>query len=782
MAETKSCTYKKSFWKQDVFKLTKPDISKWDIVSVCMGFFLAMASPLPGIAPFGISYLAQERRLRLKTLLLFFAVSLGSFAACGRLGGAKYTMAGLIYLSGLFILKQGIKINDVTASLIAGGAILVSGIAMQLIEGLSLLGTILLLCETAVGVSATLMMEKSVQALSSKSFSPETLDSDSKLSLAAVLLIVLLGFQEIYLGSSLSVMMVMAAIVLLVVSTGCGAEYSTGTGVVLGIVCGIGSDFFMPILGAFSFCGFLSGVFSKFGKGGVIAGIVLANGIMAVYTGSAMESVLSLYEVLVASVIFGFVPKAWIEYVKTVLCMDKGDRENIMRIKSQIKTRLNQVVVAVENMARIINGFAPKEEGRFEDVSILFDATADKVCSKCRKSDICWGKDFNNTYDEMFKLLEILKAKGVIKPEDVTERLAANCTNTSKLIDELNHQFDIYRVHQVWNSKISESRKLVAGQLDGVSEIIEGLSSDIDNETGKSAVSAYEIRARLEMSGIKVKDINVIDDAYGRHRVELIVKSHNAQGKERRAIEKVVKSISGCSRMAKEEVLANKKLMRLVFSAEERFAVETEHASRGVHRANGDNFRLIHLKGGKFVIALSDGMGTGEGAAKESQAILELIDSLLEAGFNCDVAVKMVNSIMIMRSNSNAFVTLDLCIIDLYTGETRFIKTGAEPSFIMNKGGRIRTVKAKSLPVGLIADAQAEVSSTKIQDGDKIVMMTDGVSMSEAERPWVNGFLKEKQNCDSEISKEILNRAIEENHGTVRDDMTVLTVKLKAVG
>ncbi len=780
MAQTRSYTYVKKIWKQELARGLKREFLMRDIGIICMGFFLAMAMPLPGIAPFGISFLAQERKLRLKSLLLFLTVCLGGFAACGRLGGAKYTAAGIIYLCSLFILKRGVKINDIAAALIAGGAILISGVAALIVEGMGLLSVILLLCETAAAVSATLMMEKSIQALSNREFSLRNMDGDTKLSLGAVMLIALLGFQGIYLGSSLSIMMVAATVILLTVSAGCGAGYSTGTGVVLGIVCGIGSDFFMPILGAFSFCGFLSGVFSRFGKGGVIAGVVLANGIMAVYTGTAMESVLSLYEVLLAAVIFGFVPTSWTQYVRSVIYIDEGNRESIMKIKSGIKARLNQVAAAVENMAKTVNGYYAGGGNAAEEVSALFDRTADKVCRKCRKSTMCWGKDFDTTYDEMFKLVEVLRAKGVVKSEDITERLAANCTSSARLIEELNHQYDIYRVNQVCSSKILESRKLVAGQLDGMSNIIESLSRDIDKEAGDSAVSAYEIRTRLEMSGVRVKDINIIDDQYGRQRVELVVKAHSSQGRERRTIERVIKSISGCSRMTKEEILENKKLLRLVFSPEERFEVETEHASRGVQNENGDSLSMLRIKGGKFVIALSDGMGTGERAAKESQAMLELLGSFLEAGFDCRLAVKMINSIMAMRSDE-AFVTLDLCIIDLYTGEVQFVKTGAEPSYILNKGGRVRMVKAASLPVGLVADAGAEVSKAKMQDGDKIIMMTDGVGTSATGTSWINGFLKEKPCEDGEISEKILNRAIEQSHGTVRDDMTVLAVKLKAV-
>ncbi len=781
MAEVKSYTYEKRLLRYDILKGIKIYLSKWDIITICMGFFLAMAVPLPNVAPFGIAYLAQERRLRPKTVLLFLTTSLGSFIACGRLGGAKYIMAGIIYISCLFILKRGIKISDMTAALISGGAVLVSGIAMEFIRGITVLGIILLLCETAMTVSATLMMEKSIYAIGNKKIMLENLDGDTKLSICAVLLVALLGFQEIYIGSSLSVMLVIATVILLTISAGGGAEYSTGAGVVLGIVCGIGSDFFMPILGAFSFCGFLSGVFSKFGKGGVIAGVVLANAIMAVYTGSAIESVLSLYEVFVAAVIFGFVPSRWIDYVKQTFCLDDKDRENIMKIKLGIKSRLGLAAAAIENMAKSMNGFTAKDNLE-QDISVIFDRTADNMCGKCRKSAICWGKGFDNTYDEMFKLLDVLKAKGVIKPEDITERLAANCSNVSGLAQELNHQFDLYRVHQVWRNKVAESRKLVGKQLGGMSEIIESLSNEIDKETGDSAASLYEIRSRLEMSGIKVKDINIFEDPYRRNRVEVTVKAANAQGKERRTIEKIVKSISGCSSMAKEDIPGSKRYVRLVFSAQERFLVETEHASRGVQDKNGDNFKMIHLKGGKFVIALSDGMGTGERAAKESQAILELINSFLEAGFDFKVAVKMINSIMIMRSEPDVFVTLDLCIIDLYTGEVRFIKTGAEPSFILNKGGRVRTVKTSSLPVGLLADAEAGVVTTKLQDGDKIVMLTDGVSMGESDNTWVDRFIQEKSDNGGEISKEILNRALEKSGDAVKDDMTVLTVSLKAVG
>ncbi|MDO4744054.1 MAG: stage II sporulation protein E [Clostridia bacterium] len=790
MAETEVYTYEENVRRKKAGKVRflqgiEIKISKQDVFSGCIGFFLAMAMPLPGMAPFGMAYLAQERKLSLKAVLSFILVSLGTMAVCDRLGSAKYISAGIIYLCVLFVLEKGIRINDVAAGVIAGVSILATGIAALIIEGVTFLGVILLLCEAAVVVSGTLMMEKSIQALKRKEFLPGELDGDTKLSMAAVILVALLSLKEIYLGTAFSVMNCVAAALLLVVAAGCGAGYSTGMGVLLGVVCGIGGDFFMPVLGAFSFCGFLAGAFSRFGKGGAIAGIILANGIMVVYTNSAVESVLSLYEILASAVIFSFIPKAWVEWVKTAVCIDENDRESIVKIKEGLRARICSVAAAFESMSKTMEKLSDKEnKAEDSDVAALFDETADKVCAKCRKSAVCWGQNFNSTYDEMFHILNALREKGVVRPEDVSEHFAAKCLNIGGFLEELNHRFDIYRVRQVWRSKLTESRRLVGKQLGGMSEILENLTTEIDGKTQKSMASAWEIRSRLEISGIKPRDVNIMQDKYGRCRVEVVMKANKCQGKQRRSIEKIMKAVAGVSVMSREEVLEDKKLVRLVFSEAERYEVETEHASKAASEKNGDNFRFLHLENGKFIIAISDGMGTGRRAAKESEAILELLDSFLQAGFDSKIAVRLINSIMIMKSEDEAFVTLDLCIIDLYTGEVKFIKTGAEPSFISNSNGRVRTVRANSLPVGLIAEAEAEVSNTKVKDGDRIVMITDGIESRDSGSLWVSEFIRESgEKCEKgELAGEILNRAVEKNGGTVKDDMTVLSVKLKAVG
>lgn len=792
MAELEPATYKRITGgtnlseREKLFHRTKreqksqPGITRYDILVRCLGFFLAMAMPIYGIAPFGLSFLAQERKFSFKALLTLAAVSAGSAAACSRIGTAKYIGAGIIYICVLFVLEKGIQFTDLTAGIAAGCSVFLTGLMVMYWQGASVSALLLLLCEVIAVVAGALVMEKSRRLLIERSFSAEKLGSDEKLSLGAVTAMLIMSLKEVYIGSSFSVMNVAASVGVLTIAAGCGVGYSTAAGVLIGLICGAGSDFFMPVLGAFSFCGFLSGIFSKFGKGGVIAGIIVANAMLIVYTNGALEPMLSLYEILASAVIFIFVPQRAVAKVRETLCLKEKDKESIQKVKDGIRSKLHFAAHSFEAMAKTLDKLSDREnEADLTDIATLFDAAADKICRNCRKSAVCWGKDFNSTYQSMFKLLELMEQKGFAEEGDLPDYFRGKCLNTAKLLGELNRQFDIYQVRQIWKGKLTESRELVGEQLTGVSRIIDDLAEEIDDGIHADTVSANDIRARLEGKGIKVRDINVFQDKNGKYRVELTVKRCYLKNGGDGAIKSIMKSALGCDIRIHETVIEDNRLVRLDIFEEEKYTVETGHACAGASDKSGDNYRFSRLSCGKYVITLSDGMGTGQRAARESEAIIELLDSFIQAGFNSSVAVKLINSIMVMKSENEAFVTIDMCIIDLYTGEAEFIKTGAEPSFIMQKNG-IETVRAASLPVGVLAGIEAEIVSRSVSDGDTIVMVTDGVETRSGGSKWIRSFIEQKKSCSSQaLASSILDRAIEENGGSVNDDMTVISVRLK---
>ncbi|MBQ7960939.1 MAG: stage II sporulation protein E [Clostridia bacterium] len=746
-----------------------------------IGFFLAMAVPYGELAPFGLSFLAQERKFSVGAILSFAAVSLGSFAVCDRLGAAKYICAGIIYIAVLFVLDKDVRMKELTAGLAAGAGIFVAGLVTVFWQGFSLGELLLLLCETAAVVAGALVIEKSVGVIQREKLSAETIDGEEKLSLGAVVALAVMGLKEIYVGSYFSVMNVVAIALLLVVAAGCGTACSTGAGVIIGIICGLGSDEFLPILGAFSFCGFLSGMFSKFGKGGVISGVVLANAILIVYTNGAMEAILTLYEIMAASVIFLFVKQKIITKVGEVICFDATERAGIKRIKTALREKLAAIAASLETMARTLETYSEKKNQKnTADIATVFDLAADKVCKKCRKSSECWNKNFDFTYHSLFELMSAMDENGSVSPFDVNEKFRAVCVDFPRLVAELNHQLDLNQVRCVWKSKVQESRTLVGEQLSGVSKVIGGLSEEIESDIAFRSISVREVEAAFEEKEIELYRVKVSGDTGGRQYVELCIRRTLWNERVRRETERIMRSLFRGEISIREMSGASEYFVSLEVCDAEKFVVETSFAERALSERNGDNYRFSHISGGKYVIALSDGMGTGSQAARESEAMLELLDSFLRAGFDSCMAVKFLNSIMLLKSDEDSFVTMDVCIIDLYTGEAEFIKTGAEPSFIM-RSNRVDTVKAASLPVGVIAEMEAEIASKTLGDGDVIIMVTDGIETRDCGSMWISEFVNRLggESPDKNLAQEILEQAVRKNDGQINDDMTVLSVKIR---
>ena len=88
---------------------------------------------------------------------------------------------------------------------------------------------------------------------------------------------------------------------------------------------------------------------------------------------------------------------------------------------------------------------------------------------------------------------------------------------------------------------------------------------------------------------------------------------------------------------------------------------------------------MTDLPGGKKGVALSDGMGSGEDAFKESTMVVEMLEELLDAGFPVKTAIQMMNTALVIGREDVRFCTVDVSLFDLYSGSCEFVKAGAQP-------------------------------------------------------------------------------------------------------
>lgn len=152
----------------------------------------------------------------------------------------------------------------------------------------------------------------------------------------------------------------------------------------------------------------------------------------------------------------------------------------------------------------------------------------------------------------------------------------------------------------------------------------------------------------------------------------------------------------------------------------------TAKIGKGCAKISGDNFTLMELPGGKKAAALSDGMGAGETACKESTLVIELLEELLAAGFPEKAAVQMINTTLATGREEIHYSTVDLSVFDLYSGECEIVKAGASSTFIKKKDC-VEHLSSTSLPIGVVHHIEIDSVRRKLEDGDFVIMVTDGI-------------------------------------------------------
>lgn len=302
-----------------------------------------------------------------------------------------------------------------------------------------------------------------------------------------------------------------------------------------------------------------------------------------------------------------------------------------------------------------------------------------------------------------------------------------------------------------------------------------GIEEDIANEEKYEKEKAGLLEL-LKQKGIEVEDISLKKE----NRFILEVYCQEILETEKiETIEKIATKVLQEKIVLNEEASVGKKLN---FLSDDKYemALGTEELTKSKSELSGDSMLNIRLKDGKYLVAISDGMGTGKEAKKSSTQALRLLENLLLSGFDKNISLDLINTAL-MNQNSEIFATLDIAIIDLYMGTIEFIKSGACPTYIKNKK-KVQIIKSNSLPAGIVGETDIQTFDKDIAQGDILVMCSDGILDSNIEYKnkelWLKYMLEDIETTNTKkIANLILNEAVDNNFGVVKDDMSIMVCK-----
>ena len=447
-------------------------------------------------------------------------------------------------------------------------------------------------------------------------------------------------------------------------------------------------------------------------------------------------------------------------------------RTAINRNRTFVSNRLYNLSGVFNEMAQSFTVFNQNSTKEQTAKNKIVNETLNKVCANCSNYSYCKNQNFPDK-NTLIKLIDIGFAKGKLSLIDFPHEKF--CAHPNNIIFFVNKNLSSYRNKILENDVVDSGRQLIASQALGVAEILKGLAL----ETG--ALLKYQSRTERALSDALFKN--------GFYAQELLI-----YGEEEGTTVSLITpskefSLDGLCLTVSKTVGINMTLTDKVEISEDKCFLCFKHspdydAVFGVSSAVkdgsnscGDTYSVVRLNEGKFLIALSDGMGSGDKAQKVSNTSLSLIESFYKAGLDSSLILNTVNKLLAVNT-ADCFTALDLSVINLQNATADFVKYGSPYAFILGKNG-IKIIEGNSLPLGILEDLKPSVCNAELTDGDTVLFLSDGVSDAFGSSSEIIDFLRNVPAFNPQtLADKIMEKALALSNGKKNDDMTVLAVRI----
>lgn len=766
-----------------------------NIILYVVSFMISTVSILDGITVFAMAIFAAACSNGVVAGGIYVATLLGTFIGLGKDAFLSYLLTSLLFMVLMLVVKPRIQEDTKNEKMLLGKHLIFSVIcvqAMGIFTGTYLVADLLTtIMEAILTYIFYKIFVNSIPVLqdiiTKKAFTIEEVIGASLLVAIAISSIKGVNIYGIGISNVLSILLV------LVLGWKNGVLVGATTGITMGVVLaiiGVGEN---GLIATYALSGMIAGILNRFGRIGVIVGFAVGSGILIYTTNANIETGVYIKELLLASVALLLMPKSIEINIKDLVPNTKllpVTMGNILSAGKQTIYKLNSVSEAISEMAKSYQ----------EAAATIVDEDADNI-KKNRKifieemltsletiSDNILYDDLvseeNGILDEIFDVLiekEEIEREDLIKifenhnsyivgaEEDSSSKAMEN--SIFQVIKNINYTYKISKINFVWKQKAVADKKNMSDKLNVVSKVISDLADEIDVDKKERKTETEEIRLLAKQKGIDLQEIQVDKQKNGKY----IIKIDNTDKNSINIMENLIsKTLNDKIKYAGKE----EKYSR--YESEDKFKLEIgiSRTTKNNSEVSGDSSIQTKLKDGKYLLAISDGMGSGQVARNSSKRVINMLEKLLTSGFEKETSIELINTAMTASTEDDMYATIDAAILDLYSGNVEFIKNGACSTYIKTKEG-VQVIKDASVPVGMSNSVKAVTYDKDLENGDIIIISTDGVQDS-GEENWIKNIIERMQTENvQKIADIIIGEAIDNNFGIAKDDMTIIVARVR---
>jgi stage II sporulation protein E len=774
------------FFMRKIIPSTNPfkTLATADFLSCLFAGTLSQGMLFGSLKPFGFAfYAAYPSNLFMKVLMLI-AIIAGNLFSGDVLSALRQTAVILLYewIKKLIQRKEQEKEllqNAMLASAAtAGTGLLIFVVSGQYVESLLLLVMeVVLVCVATALFSITFYGQDA--SFRDRYVGQKNMGYFGLLIMGGAFLLGVSGLQI----PGVSLDRIMAGTGILMLTRHFGPGFGACAGTIAGLSLATAYPQSLPsLIGIYAISGLTAGMLQK---SKIAAGLSFFF-VQFLFLLTVREVYLDWSDIVIPIILFWVIPdlkKGKLIVLRNYVSGETMEEKKMDKVRMTLSKRLESMSIALCRMAHTvdkqINGRVDK---RGEVAGAVMEQLTQQVCSFCGKSSTCWETKLFFTYKTMNTLIDSLQSHHVSSSREVEQELNRFCVKSGAVIDALLRIIELKRIDRVWQETVVETQNAIPGQIFCVSEILTKISQEILQANEIFGEEEKKLMTLLRKNGFPVYELDIRRGANGKFMVTVNLEECKGYQNCSGQVARLVSQVLGVQMLVEEgECKAACSSCSINLKEKENMGITTGIARirKDKAKVSGDSFTFLKTWDGKYIAAISDGMGSGREANRLSETAIGLFEQLLDCGLSVRLSLSLVN-MMIEISSPEKYATMDVSSIDLYTGETEFYKLGAMPSLIIN-GRNIDYIQIDNLPAGLQQKNAITFEKRKITDGEFIIMMTDGAFDKLAngdENTLLEKVIRLNHTLNpQELAEHILSSACKGSN-SVCDDMTVLVAKL----
>lgn len=460
---------------------------------------------------------------------------------------------------------------------------------------------------------------------------------------------------------------------------------------------------------------------------------------------------------------------AKIEELKNLLTLKKVlPREQDIRCREEVSESLFRMS---EVFREISTAFTALDDGPDESAMKrrMLAECKERACTNCDKIEVCKR---NGVYKGFIALIEAGCLKGKVGFIDLTAEVTRNCKKPSDLTEIVNKLLYEYRKAMLEAENAKSGRRLLADQASGVAQALKERALQLCREQKSFALQEKNVCDALYASGVSCPEIKIT--ASGDKQVLLTIVGKYDITAVKGCIEKVL----GERLLLKSKRAYTQDKCAIIFTQPPKHdaAFGVAYSIKNGEKISGDTHSVIKISERCFLMALSDGMGSGEYASKVSCTAISLIEAFSRSQMPQDIMLDTINKLLCFNRDER-FTCIDAAVVDLDTLKASFVKIGSPVGLIVRKG-EIKVLESHTLPLGILDNLHPVTAMEQLQKNDVVVFMSDGITSAFDSVSELYEFIATLKPLNPQaLANDILEEAKSRVCG-VPDDMTVLCVRI----